>query len=193
MQKNSILKQELLRLLKEDELTSASLNNRITVIKQMLRLLDEGVPVSGNLLSLANNDLINQIGNNDDFIGYPKGENLLAKLHYYEDRENRVWKIQAATAFLEKAEGSKRAFNNMAQKINYYVKKNQMISLKYNNSRLYTFYTTRYEWVEGVTKIKGKFKATLVPGHEPLPQELSNLTDEQKNNELIEWGGLHLN
>lgn len=121
---------------------------------------------------------------------YPLNGKLLDKIRYLEDHELRFWRAKDMIELITQVEGKEMAettLRNIAAKMWYYVKKKWLICLKISNSNKYTFYCTvshKETWI--TLSQDGNHK--IQPGHEPNPQLLAKLSDEQRNN--TKWYGL---
>ena len=111
---------------------------------------------------------------------YPRKGEYLEIFQYLEDLTGKAWN-QSQVMDLIQRNGEKRKPLNLRQAIHQYLKKGYLFSLKYSNSRKYTFYTTRKEWID----IENK---RLLPDHEPEAELLKSLNDEQKQN--VTWIGI---
>jgi len=122
---------------------------------------------------------------NPDWPNYPFNAPILDKLRYIEDKDHTLWRKRDIEDLIEKIEGKRAAaktLKNLAQKMVKLIKDKQLVNLKMNNSNLYSFYTTRHEWIEQENDGK-KITYKIVPGHEPAEEILKNLTVEQKRPE----------
>jgi hypothetical protein len=112
---------------------------------------------------------------------YPRKGEFLEVFQYIEDLTGRVWNQKQVIELAEKNGDRKKTKESLRHAIVLCLKRGYLISLKYNNSRKYTFYTTRKEWVD----IENK---RLLPDHEPEPEIIKSLNDEQKKN--LTWIGI---
>jgi hypothetical protein len=125
-----------------------------------------------------------------NFPGYPLNGSLHEKFRYLEDRTLKVWMKRDMDLLIEQAEGKRHAaktLKNSAQKIHYYIKKHELINLKYNNSNKYSFYTTRPEWTEQ----QNDGTVHLLSQHEPEASQIEKLSEEQRKPENIIWNGIN--
>jgi hypothetical protein len=124
-----------------------------------------------------------------NFPDYPLAGSLLDKLRYLEDRTLKVWMRKDMDRLIEQIEGkemSTKTLKNSSQKIHYYIHKQEMLNLKYNNSNKYSFYSCRREWTEQVDGL-----TRLLPQHEPEESKIASLTLEQRKPENITWNGIN--
>ncbi|MCW3084240.1 MAG: hypothetical protein JWP12_1606 [Bacteroidetes bacterium] len=128
---------------------------------------------------------------NPDWPNYPFNESILDKLRYIEDKDHSIWRKRDIEDIIEKIEGKRAAaktLKNLAQKMVKLIKEKKLVNLKMNNSNLYSFYTTRHEWIEQESDGK-KVGYRILPGHEPAEDILKNLTEEQKRPENYSVSG----
>lgn len=120
-----------------------------------------------------------------DFPDYPIEGNNLDKIRYMEDHLGRMWHKKEMSDLLEKAEGDKKESEHLSSKIYYYCNTaKKLITVTYGNSKHFSFYTTRPEWVEKT----GTGTYRIKRGHEPSKEFLDRLPDEKKTE--ISWKGV---
>jgi hypothetical protein len=186
------VKTELLKLKLFYESSIKEMKRIVDSIDMVLRLIEKDNDLPESLDSLPS-EIFNQVLNNESFPDFPYESFVLDKIKYYEDQTQRVFTVKDFKLFIEKVEGKKRAdktLNFVNQKINQLIRKAQMICLKYNGSNKYAYYTSRKDWIEIISNRGKNFKAQIKPGHEPHPEKLLKLSNEQKSTEKITWSGL---
>ena len=120
-----------------------------------------------------------------DFPGYPIDGNNLDKIRYMEDHLGRMWHKKEMSDLLEKAEGNKKESEHLSSKIYYYCNTaKKLITVTYGNSKHFSFYTTRPEWIEKI----GTGNYRIKRGHEPAKEYLDRLPDDKKTE--ISWKGV---
>lgn len=141
---------------------------------------------------VTTSDIIRSLGSKADHPNFPFDGSLLDQANYYQEVSDRFWSNQGFKQFVIQIVGPKaeKQMKHLPQKLNYYLRNHELISMKYHNSKFYNFYCTNPDWIQNVRKEKGKWVADIVPGHEPPPELLKNLSDEQKSTDLITWSGL---
>lgn len=178
-------KSELIQQVKQ---LLAAMRRKTAEVEHFLKLI-EGEEVI-NLVDIQNSvskNILSQIKENDEHPHYPIHEGILSKFRYFDEVVSRVWMIQEFKDFVMKIESKKadKTLKNLNQRINYSVNKGEMFVMKYNNSNKYSFYAAHPEWVEK----KGK-GYRLIVGKEPMKNQISGLSIEQKNPDKITWKGI---
>jgi len=155
--------------------------NEVEKYKKILDLLDDsGIPE----LSLKLDTTISE----HNFPDYPFNEPLLVKYIFLEGKLGRWWSKNQMRQLIKQIEGpekSKLTLKNDDQKIQYYVStRKELMRIKVDSLVKYTFYSSQKEWIEETEN--GEFK--IAEGHEPLPEFLLGLTEDQK--QKIEYENL---
>ena len=161
----------------------------IDAIDIVLKLMESTEPAKSPIGDIPNN-LLSQISSIGSYPDFPKEADLIEKIRYYESKTNRVIALNDFSEFIQKVESKKEAaktVNYLNQKVNKLVQAGTMWSLKYNGSNKYAFYTSHIDWID----IISKNKARILPGHEPVPEKLIRLSNEQKQYENIVWSKLN--
>ena len=123
-----------------------------------------------------------------DFPGYPKEGSLIDKIKYFENMDMRMWRKKDMENMLIKAEGEKGEViaKHLSSKLHYYTRHGHLINMRYNNSNLYSFYTTNRDWVEQARNGQHKVRE----GHEPKGIYTQKLSEEQRDIKNITWEGI---
>jgi hypothetical protein len=113
-------------------------------------------------------------------------------LQTFENINLKFWAKKEVEEYLIEFVGEERVQEFMSRITAYItkaVKSNQMIRMTYNNSKLYTFYSTHQDWVEHVDSEHLKYK--VIEKHAPAEEQVSNLSQEQMNPARIVWAGVN--
>ena len=123
-----------------------------------------------------------------DFPGYPEEGTLIDKIKYFENMDMRMWKKMEMEKLLIKAEGEKGKIiaKHLSSKLHYYTRHGHLINMRYNNSNLYSFYTTNIDWIEKGRNGQHKVRE----GHEPNEIHIQKLNNEQRDIKNITWEGI---
>ena len=167
--------------------------NRNKTYEQFLeRLESETLPTLQSIQSSSFSEILKTLDSQTKVPDYPYDGSLLDKIRFAENIDLRFWNTKTLDKQIIEIEGikGKKTLKDLPQKLNYYIKKKEIISVKYNNSNFYTFYSSRREWVQNVRVTKNEMTAEFVKGHEPRPELLLNLSEEQRQTKKLVWAGL---
>lgn len=125
-----------------------------------------------------------------DFPGYPKNGSLLDKFKYFEDKDHKMWRKKDMENSLRLAEGPDGAalIKHLSSKLHYYADNGQLITMSYNGANLYSFYTSKFSWIN----ISPDGYHTVKKEHAPSEELLQRLSPEQRDVKKIKWKGIKL-
>jgi hypothetical protein len=184
---NQELISQLKRKIEANQKLINQLNSHNEEFKRVINILEtDDIPYE-SIREVNSSDILNRLERRETHSEYPIDKDLIDKLRYHDDTANRFSSSEEIKQFIKKMEGgkSKKTLDNFAQKLHYLVKNKELIRMKYNNSNKYTFYATRKDWIE----LK-KDTYYIIVRHQPSPELIRNLNDEQKAPENIAWAGL---
>lgn len=121
-------------------------------------------------------------------LDYPMESSLFEKLRYLEDEYGRFWKSEDMRAKIIELEGKKegdKTIHYFSQRLQHLITKKEVVCVKYNKSRINSFFTTHPELIDKDYHSKGKHR--IKPGHEPEDKYLKKMSEEQLDPSKMEW------
>lgn len=112
---------------------------------------------------------------NPDYIGYPINGSVFEKFQFFQSTINRVWRKNEFIAFIKDIEEHKqfvKTTKDLDTITRQLVKSKKLFSMIFSDSRIYTYYTTEFDWLK-----KDNNKWYLDEMHMPPKGELDKLKD----------------
>lgn len=114
--------------------------------------------------------------------GYPIEGDITHKFKFIEDTDLKLWKLSDMMERIQKIEGPLKADNtldNIHSVIKKRIEDKTIVSVRFNDTKQYTFYTTRREWLD-VTEVDGKQVFSIKQEHMPDPTKIRTLSELEK-------------